>query len=101
MLVHGIDGNTRPQILKYSQPTFISQELPFEYKPSKIVGEHASEETISEVAVELLDYFMGNARTIGPETPSIMFFAYDFGGIVVKQVLQRQFLLLPTIKANL
>jgi hypothetical protein len=90
VLIHGIDGTTRPQVLESSQPTFINedQKLSFDYKPSKVVGEHASEETISEVATDLLDFLI--AKVASPS--SIMYFAYDFGGIVVKQVVQSPFM---------
>lgn len=88
MLVHGLDG-TFPQLVESfeSLPDFINQEqkVSFYYNTMSVVGESATEETVKQVAIELLDVLSSNVYG-SEEGSSFMFFAYDFGGIVVKQV---------------
>ena len=96
ILIHGIDGTTYPQLLDSgSLSAFISesQTLEFPYSPAKVAGEFATEQTVSQVATELLDLLK---RKVVPtilgagdtNRPSIMFFAYDLGGILIKEVAE-------------
>ena len=64
----------------------------FTYKPSKVVDESASDLSIREVAVELLDLLLSTCRALSSERKGspYMFFAYDFGGTIVKQVVTTQ-----------
>ncbi|KAJ3567897.1 hypothetical protein NPX13_g6607 [Xylaria arbuscula] len=82
--LRGIDGSTEPQLFESYSPSFITNRS-FEYAPSKIVGQDASDQSISDVAIELLKSIRGDLSGAF-SSRLIMFFAYDFGGLIVKQV---------------
>jgi hypothetical protein len=105
VLIRGINGQTFPQLVEAHQAKVISETrtLKFYYEPSKVVGEQASEETISKVATDLLEFLERSEVTVEAEIdgyPPIMFFAYDFGGIILKQVEKNHYLLIVRIKAD-
>ncbi|KAF2964278.1 hypothetical protein GQX73_g9295 [Xylaria multiplex] len=86
VLIQGIDGQTSPQLVEAHQATFLDAALTiaFEYNPFMIAGEQATEETSSQVARELLDSVEKKIETWEDDL-SIIFFAYDLGGVVLKQ----------------
>ncbi|KAJ8130987.1 hypothetical protein O1611_g2638 [Lasiodiplodia mahajangana] len=92
VLVHGVDGLTIPQ-LPDPLPAHSARPIEFRYEPSKVMGEHATDESVSKVASDLLKFLVTNIENkTSIATPpanysSIMYFAYDFGGLVVKQAL--------------
>ncbi|KAI1121868.1 ankyrin repeat-containing domain protein [Nemania abortiva] len=96
--IHGIDGSTEPQLFESHIPRFVGK-ITFRYKPIHIVGEEASEETISEVANDLLAKILGMTWYSSSSDP-IMFFAYDFGGIIVKQVAYSPLYVAVCVKTN-
>ncbi len=57
----------------------------FNYDPSKIVDEHASSETVTQVAIDLLNYLEVVSGTGTRDL--VMLFAYDLGGIVIQEVV--------------
>ncbi|KAI1424165.1 ankyrin repeat-containing domain protein [Xylaria sp. FL1777] len=86
VLIRGIDGQTSPQLVEAHRATFLDAALTitFTYKPCMIAGEQATDETSSQVASNLLDFVENKVETWEDDL-SIMFFAYDLGGIVLKQ----------------
>ncbi|KAI0474550.1 ankyrin repeat-containing domain protein [Xylaria cf. heliscus] len=86
VLIQGIDGQTSPQLVEAHQATFLDPTLTitFKYKPCMIAGDQATDETSSQVASNLLD-FIEKAVESWEDDLSIMFFAYDLGGIILKQ----------------
>ena len=85
MVVPGIDGETAPQLFDSFQPEFITGVHKFEYDPLNIVDEHASPETVTQVAIKLLDYLEGLSGS--GEGELFMLFAYDLGGVIIQEVV--------------
>ena len=79
MVVPGIDGETAPQLFDSFQPEFIIGVHKFDFDPLKIVDEHASPETVTQVAIKLLEYLEGLSGSGDGEL--FMLFAYDLGGL--------------------
>ncbi|KAJ0379792.1 hypothetical protein COL26b_001943 [Colletotrichum chrysophilum] len=92
VLIHGIDGKTNPQLLDTDELLQVVDQdlkLTFSYDRTRVVDETASEETILQVAADLLEFLRENAGCVkgGDVDPlSFMFFAYDLGGSIIKQV---------------
>ena len=81
--IHGIDGKPHPQ-LPPPELSDESQRKTFIYDVSRAVGASASKETIRHLALDFLEFIL---PSVAPrEGPSITYFAYDIGGIIVKQV---------------
>ena len=85
MVVPGIDGETVPQLFDSYQPEFITEVQRFKYDPLKIVDEHASPETVTQVAIKLLEYLEGLSGSGKEEL--FMLFAYDLGGVIIQEVV--------------
>ena len=95
VLIHGIDGTTYPQLGSLgSLPEFVdeSKTSKFGYSPFKLAGERATEETILQVATDLLELLLNmtvsgaTAQMEVGSSHSILLFAYDLGGTIVKEV---------------
>ncbi|KAK0507141.1 hypothetical protein JMJ35_010179 [Cladonia borealis] len=84
-VVPGIDGETVPQLFDSYLPKFVSEVHVFKYVPSKIVDEHASSETVTQVATDLIDCLESVSRRRTEEL--LMLFAYDLGGIIIQEVV--------------
>lgn len=86
MLIPGVNG-AFPQLLDFDSLSapFIETQIRFHYQASNVAGEHASESSLCEVAMALLDRLVAE-YDYSNENSSFMFFAYDLGGTVVKQV---------------
>ncbi|KAH8648711.1 hypothetical protein BGZ61DRAFT_50972 [Ilyonectria robusta] len=100
VLIHGIDGTTYPDLgHSVLLPAFVgeSETLRFSYSPSEVAGASATEETISLVATNLLELLRTRVapattlagKDVDDSSLSIMFFAYDLGGTIVKEALTR------------
>ena len=65
--------------------------LEVDYSVAQVVGEGATAQTLRDAAVDLLARVASRVSTTSISTTesgtkSIMFFAYDLGGLVVKEV---------------
>ncbi|KAJ0347157.1 hypothetical protein KNSL1_006675 [Colletotrichum chrysophilum] len=86
------NGKTNPQLLDTDELLQVVDQdlkLTFSYDRTRVVDETASEETILQVAADLLEFLRENAGCVkgGDVDPlSFMFFAYDLGGSIIKQV---------------
>lgn len=85
MVVPGIDGETAPQLFDSYQPKFITKVHKFKYDPLEIVDEHASPETVTQVAIKLLKYLEGLSGS--GKGKLFMLFAYDLGGVIIQEVV--------------
>ena len=72
-----------PQLFDLYWPNFVSDVHVSDYPPFQIVDEHASSETITQLATDLLNYLESvRSRRTGE---LLMLFAYDLGGITIQE----------------
>jgi hypothetical protein len=65
--------------------TVPGRKIYFDFKPQKIIGEGATDQGIKDVSTELLETVMKEAINT-----TLIFFAADIGGSVLKQVRSLQ-----------